>query len=92
MLLATVLMRQCAAADAATAALMRQCCRCCCPCAAAAAKIHANLSLKIMIFGREIFKCEMCCFVMTNEKRQKTRNTYYDTIFITSEIHVRLYK
>ena len=32
---------------------------------------------KIMIFGREICVCEMCCFVMMNEKRQKTRNTYY---------------
>ena len=32
---------------------------------------------KIMKFGREIVVCKMCCFVMTNEIRQKTRNKYY---------------
>jgi hypothetical protein len=58
--------------------------RCCTNAAAAAAPAplpqqkftHISHS-KIMIFGKEIFVCEMCCFVMTNEKRQKTRNTYY---------------
>ena len=39
---------------------------------------HISCS-KIMIFGREIFVCEMCCFVMTNEKRQEqeTHNYFY---------------
>jgi hypothetical protein len=60
------LLRQCAnaAAAAAPAPLPQQ------------KNTHISRS-KIMIFGRENFLCEMCCFVMTNEKRQKTRNTYY---------------
>jgi len=43
---------------------------------------------KIMIFGREIFVCEMCCFC--NDERQKKKKQETHTIFITLKIHVRL--
>ncbi len=36
-----------------------------------------------MIFRREIFVCEMCCYVMMNEKRQK--NKKHILLFLLSQ-------
>ena len=44
------------------------------------------------MFRREIFVCEMCCFVMTNEKRQKTKNTYYFYYVRYSLLHLKIIK